>query len=178
MHLPAGLRQTSPEVLYAEPGIVTANGLLVATLKSLAEASPRRRARLCAHPAADAHQQEMLIVMHRDGYVRPHRHRAKTETFTVFEGEADALLFDETGAVTDVLHMGTVGSGRLFFYRMPEGVFHSLVLKTEWIVFLETTLGPFDPSMSQAALWAPPESELEEGRDFLVQAVNRSRMGN
>lgn len=166
--LPAGVRLVSPEVAYAEPGVVTAGPETIEALKAIARTSPRRRARLCAHPDSDAPQQEMLIVMHRSSYVRPHRHWRKSETFIVLEGEADALLFDEDGGVARTLPMGPYGSGRLFFYRMPEGVFHGLIFRTEWMVFLETTAGPFDPTRSEGAPWAPDESDQAAGHAWLA----------
>lgn len=175
MALPAGFRQISPEIVYADEGLVVADPAIVAALRDLAEQAPRRRARLCAHPSSDAAQHEMLIVMAGDGYVRPHRHWGKTETFTVLEGEVDALVFDEAGQVTGVAPMGAYGSGRAFFYRMPEGVFHSLAFRTPWLVFLETTIGPFDPSRSEGAAWAPGEDDPAAGRRFIAEAVRRAR---
>jgi cupin fold WbuC family metalloprotein len=166
MLLPAGLRQVAPEVVYAPAGFVSADAVVVELLKSLAAQSPRRRARLCAHPDPDAATQEMLIVMHGESYVRPHRHFGKTETLTVFEGEADALLFAEGGAVERTLRMTPFAAGGAFFYRMPEQLFHGLIFRTPWLVYLETTTGPFDPAKSEGAPWAPPETDPEAGRAF------------
>ena len=165
--LPPGMRQISPEIVYADDGLVYADLAVIAALKALAEASPRRRARLCAHPAPEAAQQEMLIVMQGDSYVRPHRRLSKSETLTVLEGEADALVFDARGGLTRTLRLGPSGSDRAFFYRMPAMVFHSLAFRTPWFVFLETTVGPFDPDLSEPAPWAPPESDPSAGRAFL-----------
>jgi cupin fold WbuC family metalloprotein len=163
---PPGARQVAPEVMYADPGLVSADLSVVATLKAMALASPRKRARLCAHPDPDAPSHEMLIVMSGESYVRPHRHFGKTETLTVFEGEADALIFRDDGALDCVLEMGAFGTDRTFFYRMPERVFHGLIFRTPWLVYLETTTGPFDPCRSEGAGWAPPETEPEAGHVF------------
>jgi cupin fold WbuC family metalloprotein len=164
--LPKGLRQVAPEVVCAEPGLVLAREDTIAMLKSIAEASPRRRARLCAHPHAEAEAQEMLIVMSGATYVRPHRHFGKTESFTVFEGEADLVLFAEDGSRPQTIRMAPYGGGDAFFYRMPEGVFHGLIFRTPWLVYLETTIGPFDPALSEPAPWAPPETDPAAGRAF------------
>jgi cupin fold WbuC family metalloprotein len=165
--LPPGVRQVAPEVLYADQEVVTADPALVAALRAMAEASPRRRARLCAHPDPDAAQQEMLIVMAGDSYVRPHRHLHKSETLTVLEGAAEALLFSGDGRLEQRIDMAPFGGTGAFFYRMPAGRYHSLMIRTPWLVFLETTAGPFAPDASEGAPWAPPEDGSQAGRDYL-----------
>jgi cupin fold WbuC family metalloprotein len=157
--LPPGFLFATPEVIYTDLRFVTAGPEEVALLKREAATTPRHRCRLCSHPGPDAPQQEMLIVMRGDGYVRPHRHWGKTETLTVLEGRADALIFDEVGEITEVVRMTPYGAGGRFFYRMPEGTFHGLVFRSDWLVYLETTSGPFDPSRSEGAAWAPPEGD-------------------
>lgn len=169
--LPPGVRRVSGEVLYSDRPLVSAEPELIRALQAMAEASPKRRARLCAHPDPAAEQQEMVIVMTADGYVRPHRHWGKSETLTVLEGEMDALVFDEDGQVSQVLPMAPCGAGKAFFYRMPEGVFHTLWVRSSWLVFLETTKGPFDPASSESASWAPPEEDVAAGRRFIADAL-------
>jgi cupin fold WbuC family metalloprotein len=109
----------------------------------------------------------MLIVMHRDSYVRPHRHSGKVETLMVVEGEADTLLFDASGRVTAQIPMSSPSQGGHFFYRMPPETFHTLRFSSEWFVFVETTIGPFRMELSEGAGWAPPESDPAAGHDFL-----------
>lgn len=161
------LRQVSPEVVYSDGGFLAADHAIVARLKELAEVAPRRRCRLCFHADADADQQEMLIVMHRDSYVRPHRHIAKVETMGIVEGACDAVLFDERGRVTDVIAMTSPADGGSFFYRMPSGLFHTLLFRSEWLVYLETTIGPFDRAKTEVAEWAPPETDAKAGHTYL-----------
>lgn len=140
-------------------------------LKTAAATSAKRRARLCFHSDPQAAQQEMLIVMNRSSYVRPHRHLNRVETLGVIEGCADALLFDESGLLTTVLPMSAPAAGGAFFYRMPPGIFHTLLFRSEWLVFVETTVGPFDPSTSEGAPWAPTEDQAEAGHAFLADSA-------
>lgn len=118
-----------------------------------------------ADPSAALH--EMLIVHHRDVYVRPHLHRGKGESFHVIEGEATVVLFDDRGAVEARISIGAAGSGRFFFYRIPEGVAHTFLIESEWLVFHETTSGPFDPSKTEFMPWAPDGSDADEARSYL-----------
>ena len=175
--LPPGFRFATPEVIYTDRLFVTAGPEEVALLKRQAAVTPRQRCRLCAHPAPDAAQQEMLIAMVGEGYVRPHRHRGKSESLTVLEGAADAVLFDEAGAIREVIGMTPYAEGGQFFYRMPEGLYHGLVFRTPWFIYVETTAGPFDPARTEPAPWAPPETEAEAGRAYVAALVARVGAG-
>ncbi len=168
MPLPLPLHQVAPEVFYATEPFAVAGPPAIGLLKRVAENAPRRRCRICFHPGPEAAAQEMLIAMHGAAYVRPHRHQGKSETLTVLEGRATTLLFDEAGRLTRSLAMGPYGSGEAFFYRMPEGVFHTLRFESGWLIYLETTTGPFDPGRTEAAPWAPPEDRPEAGHAFLA----------
>lgn len=107
-------------------------------------------------------------MMHRSSYVRPHRHFTKSETLTVLDGAVTTLLFDTGGAVTTRQRMSTYESGCAFFYRMPPGIFHTIHFETEWFVYLETTTGPFNPADTEAAPWAPPETDVAAGHAYLA----------
>lgn len=175
--LPTGFRFATPEVIYTDRDFVVAGAEEVRLLKRQAAVTPRRRCRLCAHPSPEAAQQEMLIAMLGDGYVRPHRHRGKSESLTVLEGAADAVLFDEAGAIREVIRMAPYAEGGRFFYRMPEGLYHGLVFRSPWFVYLETTAGPFDPARTEPAPWAPPETEPEAGRAYAAALAARVGAG-
>ena len=165
------LEETVPGVFYTSSEFVTADDDLVAFLKQAANASPTLRARLCAHPSPQAEQHDMLVVTARGSYVAPHRHLAKSETFLVIEGEADALLFDDDGALTSTVAMGPAKSGRTFFYRMPPGRFHCLHVLSDHILFLESAKGPYDPGASEYAPWAPDPSEADAGLGYIYECL-------
>ncbi len=161
------IREISPEVLYSDGGFLAVDAAMISRLKTHAKTSERKRCRLCFHADAEAAQQEMLIVMHNTSYVRPHRHFGKSETLMVIEGAADALMFDDHGAIEQSIPMSPPGAGDKFFYKMPEGLFHTLIFRSEWFVFLETTIGPFDMAQSSHAEWAPPETDQPAGHAYL-----------
>ena len=162
------LRIVSPEVIYSNGGFLTADSVMIELLKEKAAHAPRGRCRLCFHADPNAVQQEMLIVMNRDTYVRPHRHLRKTEALTIIEGYGDAILFDESGGINQVVPMSPASAGGCFFYRMPADIFHTLLFRSEWLVFLETTIGPFDRASTEAANWAPPETDVAAGCAYLA----------
>lgn len=166
---PTSLRAQNPEVYYCDDALVTVDDTTIAELKRIAAGNPRLRSRLCAHPdpASDLH--EMLIVHHRDAYVRPHMHIGKPESFHVMEGTARVVIFEDDGRIRDVLDVAPYGRGALCYYRMPEKVFHALLITSEWLVFHETTAGPFDPSRTAFPDWAPDGSDSGEVGRYVAE---------
>ncbi|MCK1359542.1 WbuC family cupin fold metalloprotein [Bradyrhizobium sp. 199] len=166
---PTSLRAQNPEVYYSGAAIVTADDATIAELKRIAAANPRLRSRLCTHPDPSSGLHEMLIVHHREAYVRPHKHFGKPESFHLIEGTAQVVIFEDDGRIRDVLEMAPYGRGALCYYRMPEQVFHSILITSEWLVFHETTAGPFDPSRTAFPDWAPAGGDAAEVQDYVTR---------
>lgn len=164
---PANFTQVSAEVFYSDGGFTSIDNKVIDMLKAQALLSPRKRCRLCLHANPEESQQEMVIVMNRQSYVRPHRHFDKVETLAVIEGLASTVLFDDAGNVDRVIPMSPNGVSGSFFYRMPKGLFHTLIFHSEWLVFIETTIGPFRPDQTESAQWAPAESDAVAGHAYL-----------
>lgn len=169
------LRRESAEVYYATGTIARADTAVVDFLKREAAAAPRRRCRLCFHATPDARQQEMLIVMHRDSFVPPHMHSGKDETLLVLEGTACATIFEDQGNLLEVIAVGPQGSGRTFFYHMPEGVVHGLTIETEWLVYVETTIGPFRPDATLIPRWVPDGADTAAAAAFQQRTAHAIR---
>jgi cupin fold WbuC family metalloprotein len=147
--------EETPEVFYASAPVATVGADDIAFLKERAAANPRRRCRLCLHASPAAAHHEMLIVHHRDAYVRPARHERKSESLIVIEGEALAFTFDDTGTVASTISLGPPGGSASFSYYMPAGTWHSLAIRSEWLVFVEAVAGPFESSATSFPAWAP-----------------------
>jgi cupin fold WbuC family metalloprotein len=167
------VRQASPGVLYCEDAVPTLDANDLAGLPGLAAQSPRGRARICTHRAPGDALHEMFIAVPPGGYVRPHRHLTRAESFHVLSGRATILLFEEDGRPRAAFEVGDLASGRPFYYRLDAPVFHALLVEEGPFLFHETTTGPFDPATTQAAPWAPEESDPGAGCDFLQAALRR-----
>lgn len=165
------LIEATEGVYYSKFPVPLVDGKLVDFLKGVAASSTLKRARFCAHPAPDSEQHDMLIATHSASYVAPHRHMSKSEAFTLLEGACEMILFDENGMVEDVVEMGPPGSGRPFFYRMPEKRFHSLRPLTDVLVFLENTKGPFNLDDREYALWAPDYRDAQGGTAYIATVL-------
>ena len=160
-------RRVNDEVYVADEPIVKVTRRDVDWLKGLAADTRRRRVRLCAHKSTQDALHEMLIVLDGATYVRPHRHRGKSESFHVVEGAVSVVVFDDAGTVREVVRLGEYASGRQFYYRLAEPAYHTVLIESASAVIHETTNGPFDRSETDFAPWSPPEEDAEAGRCYL-----------
>ncbi len=151
----------STEVYEATDPVVHVSRDELAFLGRAIHLSPRKRARICTHKSIGERLHEMFVIYRKETYVRPNRHFGKDESVFIVQGEADFVFFDDTGAVLQVVRMGEVASGKAYYCRVPTGVFHTILIRSEEIVLFEATPGPFDPSDTAYADWAPAESERD-----------------
>jgi cupin fold WbuC family metalloprotein len=166
----------NPEVLYSEAEITTVDRSDVDLFKQQSSCNPRKRIRLCAHGNPDDRLHEMLIVHDRSAYVRPHKHLGKTESTHIIEGLVDVVMFDDDGQIARVISMGDYSSGRTFYYRMATPVFHTLIIRSDVLVFHETTNGPFDRKDTVFAPWAPEDSDINSISTFMSNLDGRVRL--
>jgi cupin fold WbuC family metalloprotein len=160
-------KPSNEEVTFATEAVVKIGQEEIAALKRSSGTNARKRMRFCAHRDTDDQLHEMLIALACGTYIRPHKHLSKSESFHIIEGEVDVVLFDEAGTATDVIRMGDYQSGRTFYYRLSEPCYHTLLIRSETLVLHETTNGPFKPSDTTFAPWAPDESDPVSVADFM-----------
>jgi len=170
------LRQVSEEVLYATEPITVVGPELIARLKAQAAANRRRRARLCAHLDDTDRVHEMLIVHARGAYVPPHKHLDKSESFHLIEGRLEVVVFGDQGRISRVVPLGEPASGLAFYYRLSAALFHTVLPRSDWVVFHETTRGPFNRAETVFAPWAPGEDDAE-GQSVFLQRLERELSG-
>jgi cupin fold WbuC family metalloprotein len=166
--IPKSLVNAAPGIFYTDRSFVFLDTTAINFLKQEAATNAMGRARICAHPDADAEQHDMLIVSHRDTYVAPHRHLSKSESFLIIEGQALVLLFSEDGRSVERLPMGSAETTRPFYYRMPARQYHSMAIETEFLVFAESTKGPFRKEDMENAPWAPEPNDFANGRAYIA----------
>jgi len=167
-------RQENEEVLYGEEPIIKVTSEDIHWLKNKAGQNERKRIRLCAHRNIEDSVHEMLIVHARDTYIRPHKHLGKSESFHVVEGMADVILFHDDGNINHVLRMGKYETGLIFYYRISDPVYHTLLIRSDVLVFHETTTGPFNRADINFAPWTPEEVNREGCAAFMAQLTSQS----
>jgi len=155
-HLDAIARRTSAEVFHAnEWGVSWGHGI-IEELKQVASSSDRSRARLCLHPKpTDAHQ-EMLIVMARLAVELPQRRTFGFDTKIVIEGQATLRYYSPEGSQIRSVSLG--GDSSLYVHT-ASSEYHSLLIESDWFVFLEILNGPFDVSTTEFATWGQVEGD-------------------
>ena len=135
----------------------------------------RNRARYCTHSSAEDDVHEMIIYIKKDTYIRPHKHLGKSESFHLVQGEADVVIFDENGNIKNVLRLGTYGSGRPFYYRLEESVYHTQIF-TRNSLFHEVTKGPFERKDTIFPRWAPDASDCGRVEEYLNNLIFETKL--
>lgn len=166
--------QVSKEILYPiDPSIVSVNQKSVNLLISNSSETERKRMRFCAHPNPNSMTHEMIIVHEKDTYVRPHLHLERPESFHIIYGICDVIVFNHDGSILQVVNMGDFNSRLNFYYRLNESLFHTLLIYSDYLVFHETTQGPFDPANTLFAEWAPVPNDDKEVKQFITDLKTR-----
>ncbi len=154
------------ETIQNSKDVIFLNRDDVNEIKIQAAANERKRIRINMHHFMDSNIHEMIIVHYKDNYVRPHMHPNKTESFHIIEGELTVVLFDDNGNITNKIEMGSYSSGKSFCYRSIEKQWHTVIPRTDIVVFHETTDGPFSLDGTIQASWAPADSDQAIGNEY------------
>lgn len=162
-------RVVNSEVLYPDESVIRVGHQDIEWLKQESDKNARKRIRLCTHISIEDPVHEMLIVHAKNTYVRPHKHLNKTESFHIVDGLVDIVLYTDDGLINEVIPMGDYGTGRNFYYRLSEPIFHTMVIVSDHLVFHETTCGPFRASDTMFAPWAPDESDSLGVKAFMYR---------
>ena len=149
-HLDLIARRTSPEVFHANEWGISWGREVVDELKDVAASSERARARLCLHPAPDDLHQEMLIVMADTAVERAQRRTIGFDTKVVIEGNATLRYYTPTGDLTRSVKLGR---DQATYIHSRSTEYHSLLVESDWFVFLEILQGPFDNETTKFAPW-------------------------
>lgn len=166
-------QKQNSEVLYTKVKISTVNQLEIENFKCLAHNNERKRIRLCTHSDSNQLLHEMLIVHGKNEYVRPHKHLGKTESTHIIEGLVDIVLFNDNGKIDRIINMGDYASGKIFYYRMDVPIFHTLIIRSDTLVFHETTNGPFNRISTVFAPWSPEDADTSSVSDFMFDLNER-----
>lgn len=165
-------QKLNEEVLLASDNFIKIERKFIQILKEKAANTARKRIRICIHKNSREILQEMFIVHMKDAYVRPHKHLTKSESLLVVEGRADIILFDEKGRIKEIVEMGDYLSGYDFYYKLKKPDYHTMLIKSAYLVFQEVTKGPFHKSGTQPAPWAPEENDTVAVKEFLTKLAD------
>ncbi|MBN2781755.1 MAG: WbuC family cupin fold metalloprotein [Campylobacterales bacterium] len=159
--------KVSEEAYFSTQNIISIDKFDIDALIDEAKKTKRNRVRFCSHTTSDEKIHEMFIVHPKDAYVRPHKHIGKIESMLVLHGEVDYITFNDDGEVESITQMGDFKSGKVFYKSLRDEQYHSMVIKSDWLVFLEITEGPFERSNTVFAQFAPNDDEPQKIDEFL-----------
>lgn len=157
------------EVYYAVGDVIKIGKKEIEWLKEKSLHNERKRCRICAHKDTDEKVHEMFIVHTKGTYVRPHKHINKSESHHIIEGSADVIIFYDGGEIKEVIKIGDYLSGRNFFYRISDPYYHTLYITSDYLVFHESTKGPFKRDDAVFAPWSPEESNTTAIKEYIKQ---------
>jgi len=142
--------------------IIVINYETIQKLKKKASISPCYKSRVCLHESLNDSLQDMLICLNRKSYVRPHKHRNKEESLQIIEGRFLLVLFDDRGAVIGKKIFGPCIKKNSILCRIREGVWHTVIPISSFVVIHEVTTGMENGLMDRVyAPWSPENGGIE-----------------
>ena len=156
------LVQLNSEVEVNQKDILVLNRVWIDRIKKIASKNYSGKYRTCIHKSEKDNVHEMLIVHTSGTYVRPHKHRINGESLQFIEGVGTAIIFNEDGSIKQAFKVGGQSSDNTFYYSMGKGLFHMLIIDSEYLVFKETTRGPFIRKDTIFPNWAPDGNNEEK----------------
>ena len=160
-------REFNEEVLFVEDSTVRVGPDTIKLLKEKALTNKRKRVRLCSHRDVEELLHEMFIVHTKDTYVRPHKHVSRIESCHIIEGFGDIVVFDQKGNIVEVTRMGGSSTGSVFYHKLADPIYHTLIVRSDFLVFHEITNGPFRSSNTVFAPWSPEEADGSAVEEFM-----------
>lgn len=165
------LRKLSPEAYQAEGPVIHLGQAECDFLDLAVAQSERRRSRILCHKDVNAALHEMVVKYSPATYVRVNRH-AQDESLYVVDGFLDLVFFDDNQQITDLVRLGHQHSGLAFYARVPAGRWHTVLMRSDTLLF-EATPGPFVPAHTEYARWCPPESDVVKVKEWTTALKQR-----
>ena len=135
-------------------------------LRDQAHLLPDQKARILLHSDPTRSLHEMLITHTRGTYIQPHINEHSAKSFLVLLGEMVVVLFTEDGLIETCHRLTALGAGENFMVRLENPIYHTVIILTETVVFLETVLGPHEHT--RYAKFAPRSEEVEPSQKYLA----------
>jgi len=160
------LKRKNSEVYYTKSNLEFVNYNHINFLKKKIKFSKRKRARICLHKD-NSRLHEMIIILSKDSYIRPHKHLRKAESLHVIEGRAEVIFFDNKGKVLKKVKLESKNKKLNFYYRLSNSIFHTFKIKSKFFIFHESTEGPFLKNKTIYAKWSPSENDKFKAKKFI-----------
>ena len=139
---PNRFSKLSDAVFVADEAVTTISTNDIDFLKHQASVLPVRKSRVLLHGKPEQLLHEMLIVHTRGTYIQPHINQRSAKSFLVISGTMRLVLYDEDGSIRTHYDLSDDDAEANVLIRLNRPYFHTLIMLSDTVVFLETTLGP------------------------------------
>jgi len=130
---------------------------LIQELKNATIKYGGKNIRVCLHSGPEELFHNMIILENRGEYYRPHKHKKKSDSIHIIEGDMALFSFDEQGRVIDACRLSIHEN---FIYRVEDNMYHVVMPLSQTVIYHESKLGPFLGDKDKVfPKWAP------DGRD-------------
>ena len=170
--------ELSKEVAYHADDYNSIDNTDIHYLIKKAEVLDSKKYRLCMHESNNNPIHEMFIVHPQDMYIRPHKHNNKPESLLVISGEAEYIIFNDSGEIEDLIPLSVINGNGKFYVRLNKNLYHSLNIHSKWFTFLEITKGPFIREDTIFPEWAPDSEDIVKVTKYMSQLNRNLKMYN
>jgi cupin fold WbuC family metalloprotein len=175
---PVNLIKKTSEV-YLAPGPIAAIGSPeINFLRRKVASNQKGRVRINFHQDNSDLLHEMIIAIQPDSYIQPHKHPGKSESFHIIYGAVDIVIFEDDGAIREVVSLAAEDEAKAFYYHMSKPFFHTLIINSDLLVVHEITNGPFVKNGTVFGSFAPADSAsaiaITSWHDELIERVSRA----
>ena len=163
---------TAKSLSYFYTGdIVAVNRRIISQLIEESKRNDHCDIRLCLHKNTREKMHQMIILKTRGNYYRPHRHPDKVESYHMIEGKMALFIFDSG---EDIAECRILSSDDNFLYQVGKNRWHVSIPLSEYVVYIESTTGPFNGAGdTDFAPWAPDGADPEEAMRYFETLLNK-----
>ena len=90
----------------------------------------------------------------------------------ILEGELDLIYFNDIGEIKEIFELSDANSGKPFFLRSENELWHTLLIKSDYVILIETTNGPLNKKLTKFAEWSPESDNLDKVNSYLKELEN------
>ena len=167
------MKNKNNEYEYLNSDIYFLDNKQIKILKDKAKNNESGKYRICMHKSENDDIHEMIIVHMSKTYIRPHKHLTNFESLQFIDGSGTVVFFDNEGNIKNSFLAGSKNLKSIIYYKIPEDLYHMLIVNSKYLVFKETTKGPFIRSNTVFPKWAPDGRNNIENEKFISEIRNK-----
>lgn len=99
-----------------------------------------KNVRICMHHEPSDLLHDSVIIECRDSYYPPKKYINKSQSFHIIDGSVAMFIFNDNGEVIDCC---VLDGKNCFVYRVEKNVYHTAIALTDYVIYHETTSGPY-----------------------------------